>query len=499
MQLFAAKNYRWLPARFDRLRTRLFVAIAAMNVLLLLLAWGIISWSFDRGLLDYLNRAEQERLQPLVALLARDYQTNGSWQPLLEERWRWRRLLREAAGMRLGTESMPRAGPEEDGGRWGLHRPPEAADAPPRFAAGDLRLALFAADGRLLLGRPHLAHHATRLPVTVNGQTIGYLGYLPRLRVDHSLEQAFAAAQTRRFALVALGTVLAGLLVSAALAHWLTRRIDGLARGTSQLIKGDYAMRLPVDGADELSQLARDFNRLAQSLEAARQSRQQWIADIAHELRTPLTVLRGELEALADGVRPLAPASISSLLQEVTQLSSLVNDLHLLSVSDLGALSYQRERLDPAELVSDLIAQHAADLHSHGIKVRLHLPHGQQMLGDRSRLLQVFANLLQNTLRYTDAPGELQVELLVQPTTLELIWQDSSPGVAVEDLPRLTERLFRVDAARSREQGGSGLGLAIVKAIVEAHEGQMRASSSPLGGVRWSLQFPRVTPGDEHV
>jgi two-component system sensor histidine kinase BaeS len=117
------------------------------------------------------------------------------------------------------------------------------------------------------------------------------------------------------------------------------------------------------------------------------------------------------------------------------------------------------------------------------------------MLGDEARLAQVFGNLVQNTLRYTEEGGRLRVQLSTrhprhgQPEA-EVIWEDSTPGVRDDELPRLTERLFRVESSRSSAGGGSGLGLAIAKAIVDAHGGRMTASHSPLGGLRWSLAFP---------
>jgi two-component system sensor histidine kinase BaeS len=109
---------------------------------------------------------------------------------------------------------------------------------------------------------------------------------------------------------------------------------------------------------------------------------------------------------------------------------------------------------------------------------------------DADRLAQVFGNLLHNTLRYSESPGSLRIRLVRVDGSARVDWEDSPPGVNEEDLPRLTERLFRVDESRSRVSGGSGLGLAIVKAIVDAHDGSMQASRSELGGLRWSILLP---------
>jgi two-component system sensor histidine kinase BaeS len=313
-----------------------------------------------------------------------------------------------------------------------------------------------------------------------------------------AIERALSEQQDLRFAAIALGMLVAALVLGAGLAHWLTKRTRAVARATAALIRGDYDVRLQARGHDELAQLARDFNELAATLAANRRARQQWIADIAHELRTPLAVLRGEIEALEDGVRPLGPASLGSLAQEVAQLARLVEDLHLLSLSDLGALDYRKEPLDLAEVVEDIVDAHRRALAERGLEVELRLERGARILGDATRLGQVFGNLMQNSLRYTDSPGRLAVALRRAGGRVVVDWQDSSPGVSERDLPRLTERLFRVDASRSRAGGGSGLGLAIARAIVEAHDGTLVARASPLGGVWWEITFPAAAARDAH-
>jgi two-component system sensor histidine kinase BaeS len=248
-------------------------------------------------------------------------------------------------------------------------------------------------------------------------------------------------------------------------------------------------VRLRPEGLDELARLARDFNTLAETLAAARQARRKWIADIAHELRTPLSILRGEIEALQDGVRPLDTEALNSLAGEAARLARLIEDLHTLSLSDLGALSYHKEPVDLAEIIEDVVDPQRPALEEKGLRVHLNL--GSFIVsGDADRLAQVFANLLQNSVRYTDAPGRIDVGIKQVVGQVVVQWQDSSPGVPEEDLPRLTEHLFRVEGSRSRAGGGSGLGLAIAAAIVQAHGGTLTAAPSPLGGLRIELRFP---------
>jgi two-component system sensor histidine kinase BaeS len=474
-------------SRFDRLRVKLFLAIAGANAVLAVAAYLLFSWSFDRGLVEYLHRTDQARLDALVATLAARYGRDESWGQLVDDRARWSDFTRDALG--VPRSSRRPAGAEAE-------HPPAQVPAGEYPLTFDLRLLLFDETRRLLIGRPELAPDAVLKPIERDGRVVGYLGYVPRPQRIAAIERALSEQQNLRFAAIALGMLVAALALGAGLAHWLTKRTRAVARGTAALIRGDYDVRLRARGHDELAQLARDFNELAATLAANRRARQQWIADIAHELRTPLAVLRGEIEALEDGVRPLGPASLGSLAQEVAQLARLVEDLHLLSLSDLGALDYHKEPLDLAEAVEDVVDAHRRALAERGLEVALRLERGARILGDATRLGQVFGNLMQNTLRYTDAPGRLAIALRRAGGRVVVDWEDSSPGVAEADLPRLTERLFRVEASRSRAGGGSGLGLAIARAIVEAHDGTLLARPSALGGVRWEISFPAVRGAD---
>ena len=190
-------------------------------------------------------------------------------------------------------------------------------------------------------------------------------------------------------------------------------------------------------------------------------------------------------------MRALDQASVASLAHETTRLTRLVEDLHTLSLSDRGALTYHREPVDVADVLEDAVAGWRREAEEHGLSLTLDLEDDAIVLADETRLAQVFANLMQNSLRYTDAPGRIAIGLKRERDRVVIDWQDSAPGVAAEDLPRLTERLYRVDASRSRVSGGAGLGLAITRAIVEGHGGRLVTAASPLGGLAIRLELPR--------
>jgi two-component system sensor histidine kinase BaeS len=443
--------------RLDNLRVKLFLAIAGGTAGLALVAYLVFSWSFERGFADYVNRADEARLQPFVETLAEGYAREGGWKWVAEDRRRWFELIRETVGL-----------------------PPVTIDP---------RLMLFDVDGTQLVGRAENVKLAVLKPIEWQAKTVGYLGYVPRPEALESIERLYLQRQHYAFAAIGLGMLAAALLLGAGLSGWLSRRIRRLAAATGSLIQGNYDVRLRPEGHDELARLARDFNTLAETLAAARPARRKWIADIAHELRTPLSIVRGEIEALQDGVRPLDRDAINSLAGEAARLARLIEDLHTLSLSDLGALSYHREPVDLAEIVQDVVDAQRAPLQEKNLTLQLNL--GSFVVsGDADRLAQVFANLLQNSLRYTDSPGRIEIGIKQVAGQVIVEWQDSAPGVPQEDLPRLTEHLFRVDGSRSRAGGGSGLGLAIADAIVQAHSGTLTAGASRVGGLRIELRFP---------
>ena len=458
------------------LKTRLFLILLSANALLALLTYAIVSWSFDRGFLDYINRAERQRLEPLIQALAEGYDKHGDWRWVARDRRQWRQLMYHFLFSRPGRGAREAAHADNN------HPPPPIGFDP--------RLTLLDADKNVVIGRRSRGQPILK-PITRDSQVIGYLAIVPRRELVASVEQVFAAQQNRNFAIIAAGMVLMSGLLAIGIAAWLTRPIKALATGTRQLTLGHFDHRIEVRGRHELAQLAKDFNSLATHLAANQQSRRQWIADIAHELRTPLTVLRGEIEAMLDGVRDVSLDGIKSLASEIAQLAHLVDDLYELSLSDLGALEYRKQPLDLGASLGEVFETQAAALAKAGLQLTFNATPGAVVYADPQRLAQLWNNLLQNSLRYTDAPGKLQVDMQVAEREVILTWQDSSPGVAAEDLGRLTERLFRVDSARSRAEGGSGLGLAIAAAVAAAHGGSLLAFSAELGGLGWKIVLPR--------
>ncbi|HET8711686.1 MAG TPA: ATP-binding protein, partial [Spongiibacteraceae bacterium] len=304
-------------------------------------------------------------------------------------------------------------------------------------------------------------------------------------------EQEFLRRQRTTLAIIGTALLAVAAIIAFPFARHLVKPIRQLARGTHELTQGNYIVALPTQRRDELGELARDFNELAHTLAANDNSRKRWLADISHELRTPLSILRGELEAILDGVRPSDHEHLQSLHQEVQHLTRLVDDLHALTTADIGGLQYRKTLCDVAELWRDQCAAHQQNFKAAGLSLTTDIP-GQEieLYADEDRLRQLLDNLLDNSRKYTAAGGTVQVDVEALPGGVELIVQDSAPGVPEAALPKLFDHLFRVEDSRNRATGGSGLGLAICQRIVTAHEGEISAGLSELGGLRIRVFFP---------
>jgi two-component system sensor histidine kinase BaeS len=449
-----------------RIWHKLFLAILLVVALILGINLTLSQLSFQRGFSQYIEEVRLKRMDRLREVLAQHYQQHG-WGGLAENPQQWRQLLMQA-------DLLP---------RWRRGPPPLG------------RIGLLDPLRQPLIGPAAEGEGRHLLPIELDQQVVGYLSVRHFTPFRSELDERFADQQRRAFMVTALLSLLVAVVAAVLLARQFNRPIHRLADMAHQLTAGDFARRVEVKSRDELGELAADLNRLAETLQRNQRARQQWIADISHELRTPLTVLRGELEAMEDGVRPLNAQSLRSLSLEVSQLRRLVDDLYQLSLSDQGALSYQKVRLDPFALLSEVVDGFRLRMAQKPLQLQLQCAQpGVELWADPQRLTQLFTNLLENSLRYTDAPGEVRVWCEAGESLLIHI-EDSAPGVPQAALSQLFERLFRVDISRNREHGGSGLGLSIVQSIAEAHGGTLQARPSTLGGLWITLQLPREYRG----
>jgi signal transduction histidine kinase len=305
----------------------------------------------------------------------------------------------------------------------------------------------------------------------------------------------FAPGRTFRwFMLSAVVTLVAGAVVAVLLSRALTSRLRAADAATRRIASGDLTTRLepPPDGArDELSDLARSINTMAEGLERSRGLEQQFLLSVSHDLRTPLTSIRGYAEAIGDGrVDPATAAGIIG--SESQRLERLVADL-----LDLARLDARRFRLElrPAD-IAGIVTAAVEGFRPTAEASRLALDVSDDRSGalavvDPDRLAQVVANLLDNGCRH--ATSRVQVTTMASADAVVVAVEDDGGGITAEDLPHVFERLYVARHQPPRRESGSGLGLAIVRELVAAMGGQVWAESpvGPAGGTRLLVRLPR--------
>ena len=289
--------------------------------------------------------------------------------------------------------------------------------------------------------------------------------------------------------------LIAGVLLVALFARSALSPVRSLSNAAQRLGSGDFDQRVNEDRRDELGNLARTFNSMAQDLQTAEGNRRRMTADIAHELRNPLTNIRGYLEAIKDGVLEPDQAAIETLHSETVHLSRLVEDLQLLAIADAGALRLHKTPLlmqDVAERAVNAAKPRAMEREIN-LKFRCE---GKMPLADldTTRFTQVIGNLLDNAISHTESGGDVTVVVTSSEADgrLNSVLEVSNEGdpIAEEDLDRVFEQFYRVDRSRSRSTGGAGLGLTIVKRLVEAHSGSVAASCSD-GTTTFTVTIPQ--------
>ncbi|MEA5112489.1 MAG: ATP-binding protein [Geobacteraceae bacterium] len=467
---------------------KLFLAILIAAGLAVISAVLIMQWSVHRGFLRYVDSLEKTAVSRLAAKLEQKYSEDPGWHAVRRD---------PALLTRLAATSMPEHGPhpgEPHPGHPGEGTPPVPKPLPPpgRHRLEE-RVFLMDAHRSVIAGQAGDIAGSEMTPLKVHGRTVGYLGVAPRTGLSDPPQQRFLREQKIAFALVAAVVVLLSAGLSLLMARRLVKPLRVLAAATHHLAAGKYATRVPATSDDELGRLGRDFNELALALEKNERARRRWIADISHELRTPLAVLRGEVEALQDGVRQPTAETIHSIHADILRLSRLIDDLYQLSLSDAGALTYRKEDLDLEEVLAEILDSYRQEFAAKEITIcEERSREGKaRIFGDRERLQQLFSNLLDNVLKYTDPGGRLEIRMDWSGAGVVVDFQDSAPGVPADELEKLFERLYRVDSSRNRSTGGAGLGLAICRNIAEAHAGSITACPSLLGGVWIRLELPK--------
>jgi len=299
---------------------------------------------------------------------------------------------------------------------------------------------------------------------------------------------------------VLLAAGLAALLAALAavlLARRLARPVQRVSAASSRVAKGDLQARVPVEGSDELADLARGFNHMAAALDEARRREGEFLSNVSHELRTPITAIRGYVEALEDGALQDATGRAEALRvikTETERLERLVAD-----VLDLARVGTHNFRLtlrdaDVAQVLREAATAHRTEAKERDVAIDVSVPGPLPCRTDPDRVRQIVTNLVENAVRVTPAGGTIRLSGGATPGWVSIDVSDPGPGIAAEQVPHVFERSYLRNVGEAPApaglSAGSGLGLAIVRELVHALGGRIDVASEPGRGTTFRIALP---------
>ena len=318
-------------------------------------------------------------------------------------------------------------------------------------------------------------------PLFLGGEQIGHL----EVSLLSPRKEGVFVARSDRLLLVSL-LVLGGfaIIFSVFFSRRLTFPIKGLTRAATDISGGNLKSRVKISGNDEIAQLSDAFNRMAQSLEIQESLRRKLTTNIAHELRTPISAIRGELEAMIDGLIPIDKEHLQSLYAEIGRLRKIIEGIEELSQAEASS-RYLRKTIFPLYPFLEGISGRFGMLFAEkGVGIELSCDEKLTINADPDRLSQIIINLLSNALKATESGGNVMITANEGPTGTVIEVGDSGSGIADEDIPFIFERFYR------GAKGGLGIGLTIVRELIEAHGGTITARSDAGKGAVFTLTFP---------
>jgi len=494
-----------------KIQNKLFLFLFSFSLILVTVLVSLMQWSIDKGMVEYVISKEIETLQPVLSQLTDEYKIDNNWRSMTGKNHKFRQLISQQLTNSDFDEAQGLQRSENKRYKKPSHLPPHLKDnRPPPHRRdfdnmppppqSDAHYALLDNNGALIAGSYLSELDYKKTAIIVNRTVIGFFAISKRNQLTQGYEFDFIEQQQQYLWLIALLVMCLVALVTFPIARHIVEPIKLITRGMHKLTQGDYQQSIQVNRKDELSELSRDYNELALTLAKNESARKRWLANISHELRTPVAILRGELEAMLDNVRPLTHSNIASANDEVKHLQCLIDDLSQLTSTDIGGMGYRKQHEELVQLMQSEAGKYRSYLSDAGITLQLEFKASEaNIYADKTRLYQLFENIINNCIKYSSA-SELNVSLTVNKLeehstannkgTVTIRFEDNGVGVDEQHLAHLFEYLYRVEDSRNRETGGFGLGLSICQHIVIAHQGEISAEKSRLGGLAVTITLP---------
>lgn len=287
--------------------------------------------------------------------------------------------------------------------------------------------------------------------------------------------------------------IVGAFILSWLMAKWITRPLMNISKSAQNIAIGKYEM-VPIEGPSEVKQLAIVINDMSQKVEDSLKSQKDFVANVSHEFKTPLTSIQGFSQAVYDGTvhnKKDVKHAAEVILNETDRLNFLVNDLLTLAKLDAGTMVMTKTEIEINELVKNVVERFYFEIEKSEIELITKYTKPFHLNADGTRLAQVFSNLLDNAIKFSEPGSAVEVKIVRSDNTVDISFSDSGIGIAKDDLKRIFERFYQVDKSRSGGVGrGVGLGLAIARQIVHAHGGEISVSSKVGNGSTFMVKLP---------
>ena len=468
------------------LQKKLFLAFFTTTVILVAFVAGTTHYVMRDGFDDYIAHVKLQRLatveRAVVQYSMQDpslsvFKTPGVWEGLI-----------------LAIDEVKR---EQNADKAKDNKKPnKSQDPPPYVKKGDLPpyargVALLDTQGAFVAGEHVDPENALHIKIeNTTDKIVGYWLIRKGPPESDTLGNLFIAKQLKiLLLLLGVAAVLSSILAWLLAIHFKKPMLH-LQTAFRQVAQGKLDTRMRLTQTDEVGEIAQHFNAMTSQLEAQEKARNQWVSDTSHELRTPLTILRMRNEVMRDGIIQTVAEEWQRNLNTIADLTNLVDDLQAVSRSGERGWNLQKSSVDLQQWLDEVIQDHLPAFNAQGLNLSLQAKAGVVVSADVQRLTQVVRNVLVNSMRYTDTPGQTIVALSSDKKMARITISDSAPAVPDAALEHLFDRFYRCEGSRNRATGGSGLGLAICESIVKAHQGRIFAMHSEIGGLTIVIELP---------
>lgn len=333
-------------------------------------------------------------------------------------------------------------------------------------------------------------------PVRINTKVLGYVFVsCAATTVGQTL-----SANWQIYVMSTLGTLVLTFIVVYLMTYRIVSPLRRMAAATRRFAKGDFSVRVKVDGNDEVAELASALDHMATSLSSLETMRRSFIANVSHELKTPMTTIAGFVDGMLDGTIPPDQQShyMKIVADEVKRLSRLVRSMLDLSRIDSGQLKMTAVRLNLTEIVGSVLVTFEQRIEQKRLQITGLEDQGDIAVnGDHDLLGQVVYNLIDNAVKFTNEGGTIEIRLFQTAGRVQCCIRNTGAGIPAEEMPQLFDRFYKSDRSRSLDKNGLGLGLYIVKTVIDLHHGQITVRSVEGEYTEFAFWLPAADPDPE--